>query len=33
LDVFGKKVSVTRAKEIMGVVIIMADAVVELDIA
>ena len=33
LDVFGKEVSVTRAKEIMGVVVIMVDAVVDLDIA
>ena len=33
LDMFGEEVLVTRAKEIMGVVVIMADAVIELDIA
>ena len=33
LDIFGEEVLVTRAKEIMGVVVIMADAVIELDIA
>ena len=33
LDMFGEEVLVNRAKEIMGVVVIMADAVIELDIA
>ena len=33
MDIFREEVLVTRAKEIMGVVVIMADAVIEIDIA
>ena len=33
LDIFGEEVLVTRAKDIMGVVVIMVYAVIELDIA
>ena len=33
LDIFGKEVLVTRAKDIMGVVVIMVYAVIEIDIS